>query len=256
MTATNTQQAILGALFAPLADGVTASSGVVSGGNALTVTQTSTSSMAVVVNPQIWVVPGPSPTTTGPFIWSRGTSPIVVPIQPADPSNPRIDNLVVQVNDPGTATVNGDADYAVIQGTPAASPAAPPVTASQVFIRNIRVNVGDTSVTNARITGTAPTASIRQTSGNVTAPGKTIPRIWYGTVTVTPDASGFATWTHNAGVVPTAITVEMQAPISGGLFAVHATDTYTTTQARTRFLNLSNAAAIISTVTFRWAAYA
>lgn len=68
----------------------------------------------------------------------------------SDPSNPRIDLIVAQVNDVGspssTATVN------IITGTPASVPAVPATPAGALALAQILVPAGSTSVVSGNIT--------------------------------------------------------------------------------------------------------
>jgi hypothetical protein len=257
VSATNTMQAF-GSIFEPLADGITPSSGLIEGGGTATVTQTGTPSESVQITPGSWVIPGPAPTTQGAFLWTPGTSNQTVgPFDPADATNPRIDIIVAQVNSPGDAATAGDASYNIVKGTPAATPAVPGTPTGAVFVRQVRRNVGDTTITNARITGAPSVARVRRRTDMVTAPTKTNARVWWGTVTATTDSTGRITWTHGTGVTPGVIVIEGQAPESGSFIAAqHITDTHTSTTARTRWFNVAGVALASSSVTFRWVAYA
>lgn len=75
----------------------------------------------------------------------------ILPIVTADPTNPRIDLIVLRA-DFGTNLVR----LRVVQGTPAASPAAPPVTRNtsvwEVPIGQVRVNAGATTIAAGDVT--------------------------------------------------------------------------------------------------------
>jgi hypothetical protein len=252
VSATFTQQALM-ALLTPLSDNVTASPGLF-GGAGGAVTQTATPSEAVLVTPAVWVIPGPSPTSQGPFLWTPGTSNQTVSwsAHPADATNPRIDLLVAQVNDPGSTTAAGDATYNIIAGTPAAVPVAPTTPADAVFIRQIRRNVGDTTITNARITGSAAAASLRLVSTAVTAPNKTNPKVNWGFTTTTTDSSGYVTVTHGLGSTPGDVRVQIKAPDGLSSYPWSAiVDTVGSTTFRVRFGDLTSVY-VSDSVHFYW----
>lgn len=68
----------------------------------------------------------------------------------ADATNPRIDKVVIGVNDNGDSTSAGYVD--IIQGTPAASPTAPATPANALVLATVRVNANSTSVASTNIT--------------------------------------------------------------------------------------------------------
>lgn len=220
MSATNTMQAF-GAVFQPSGDGITPLTGIVSGGGTGTVAQTGTPSESVTVSSATWLIPGPAPTTQGVFLWTPGTGAVTVgPFTAADATNPRIDVIVAHVLTPGDATTAGDAAYAIITGTPAATPAAPTVPAADTYVAQVRRNVGDTSITSARIT--APTSGTpSRSTARVRVPTLASMNIARGTVNLTSNSSSFFTWTHNLGFTPA--YVGFQPTNSGSLHSFTAT---------------------------------
>lgn len=70
----------------------------------------------------------------------------------ADATNPRIDLVVIGVNENGDSTSGGYLN--LIQGTPAASPTAPAVPANALSLATIRVNANSSSVASTNITDT------------------------------------------------------------------------------------------------------
>lgn len=256
MSATNTLQAFL-SIFTPGSDGVTPNVGLIDGGGTGAVTQTGTPSMSVLVTSASWLVYGPNPTTQGVFMWSPGGSTQTVgPFDAADATNPRIDIVVVTVNDPGTLSTAGDASYQIVKGTPAASPSAPPTPLGSSFVRQVRINAAATSITNANITGTPSKATLRTNTATVTAPNRTAPKVAWGQVTASTDSSGYLTWSHGLGSTPGAISVETVSPNGGsGAAAQHFTDTYTSSTARTRWLTQTGGTLASVSVTFRFIAF-
>jgi hypothetical protein len=72
----------------------------------------------------------------------------------ADPTNPRIDTVIVQLVDTGTSS----STYVVTlqTGTPAASPVAPTLPANSVLLAQIAVAAGATSIVSGNITDKRP----------------------------------------------------------------------------------------------------
>lgn len=83
--------------------------------------------------------------------WGESTSTKNLPISSADPTNPRIDRVVLR-NHFG----NNKITLEVLEGTPAGSPAAPALTQSaamwEISLAQISVPAADTSIANAQIT--------------------------------------------------------------------------------------------------------
>jgi hypothetical protein len=71
-----------------------------------------------------------------------------------------------------------------------------------------------------------------------------------GVRTATPDASGYSTWNHDLGVVPTGVFVQGRSPIGGGTLADRPiVDSLTSTQARVRWIGYGSGA-----ITWAWMA--
>lgn len=77
-----------------------------------------------------------------------------VAIAAADPTNPRIDLVVVQVRDTNYGEATNDVRITVITGTPAASPAVPALTSypNALVLAQIAVAAADTSIVTGDIT--------------------------------------------------------------------------------------------------------
>lgn len=86
------------------------------------------------------------------FVHNEGT--VNVAIAAADPTNPRIDRVVVRVRDTEYGDAADAADIFVVTGTPAGVPAAPATPARSYSLGTVAVAALATSITNANITDT------------------------------------------------------------------------------------------------------
>ncbi len=83
----------------------------------------------------------------------RNTAVINVQIATADPTNPRIDLIVVQVLDKqADSGTQYAANAIVVQGTAASPPTVPPTPADSYALAQVAVAAGATSISNANIT--------------------------------------------------------------------------------------------------------
>lgn len=124
-------------------------------------------------------------------------------ITTADPSNPRIDIVVLKVEDTFYSGVTDLASLAVVVGTPSGSPAAPSAPANSIVLAQVAVGAGVTSIVNANITDTrsyyaATGGTIYCTSS--TRPGSgTVPT---GQVIYETDTTRFNLWNGSAWTWP------------------------------------------------------
>lgn len=136
------RQALLG--------GELSSAGVVGTGD-FAVSAFGTPNMTVNVAAGYAVIAGTSSANQGLYrVFNDAT--VNIAIAAADPTNPRIDLIVLTIND---AFYSGATNNAVIQrvaGTPAASPSAPATPASSIVLAQIAVAANVVSITNANIT--------------------------------------------------------------------------------------------------------
>lgn len=144
------------------------SGGVVTPGD-LAVTQNGTPNMSVNVGPgQIWV-PGKSTASTGPYYARNGASDNVS-IAAANATNPRVDTIVVQVEDPAYGGSGAPMAPKALAGTPTAGVTQPPTTAAQAasdgaaaipatssayVLAYVLVPASATTITNADISNVA-----------------------------------------------------------------------------------------------------
>jgi hypothetical protein len=90
-------------------------------------------------------------------------------IATADPTNPRIDRVVVTVQDSYYTGVADDVIFQVITGTPAASPVAPATPTNSISLATISVGAGVGNITNANITDTRVLTTTNLPIGDITA---------------------------------------------------------------------------------------
>lgn len=107
------------------------------------------SGMSITVNSGVAFVQGTASTTAGMYTACLDTTSTLT-VTTSDPTNPRIDNVIVQFVDVGssssTATINIQA------GTPNASPVAPTLPANALLLAQIAVGAGVSTITGGNIT--------------------------------------------------------------------------------------------------------
>ena len=132
--------------------------------NELAVTQSTPAAMSVQVDTgKAWI--------QGHYMGSDAA--VTKALSPGDPSNPRIDRIVVQAD-----FVNNTIDIVVLEGTPGASPSAPTLTQDastwEISLAQVDVATGATSVVDADITdertfsaapGSTPVGALVQYAG-------------------------------------------------------------------------------------------
>lgn len=97
-------------------------------------------------------VPGTDAAGQGMYLVDNATSTTVA-ITTANPTNPRIDRVVADVNDPAfTGTGTPVFTIAVIAGTPAGSPVAPAVPPSAIPLARVAVAAGAAAIVAGNIT--------------------------------------------------------------------------------------------------------
>jgi microcystin-dependent protein len=143
---------------------IASAGGIVNPGD-YAVAATATPSMAVTVaggvpGGQIWV---PGTSLTGPQAAYMGYNDgqVTLTIAASNPSNPRIDVPVAQVQDAAYAGATNSFSLSVVTGTPGGSPVAPSIPASSIGLADVLVPASATSITSGNITPTAPQLAIR-----------------------------------------------------------------------------------------------
>ena len=132
----------------------------------------------------------------GTFVVEHQNASQVLPIAASDPTNDRIDIVVLRVyDDTFDSSGNEYADLEVIQGTPAASPSPPAVPSSAVKLAEVLVGNGVTQIVNGDITDTryeAPARGQHVDTVYYTANGSFVKADypWLGSVVVKVQAGG------------------------------------------------------------------
>jgi hypothetical protein len=119
----------------------------------LSVTQNTPPGLSVVVASGWAAIVGTTQANMGTYVTYNDAS-VVLSLNTANPTNPRIDLICATVND---AYYTGSLNNVVIQaiaGTPAGSPVAPSLPANSITLATVAVGAGATAITNANITDT------------------------------------------------------------------------------------------------------
>jgi len=126
------------------------SSGIINSTD-LAVTQNSPAGMSVLVASGWAAILGTTQSNMGTYMaYNDATTTLTV--STANASNPRIDIVVVTVNDAYYTGSLNNVTFQVIAGTPASSPVAPSTPANSLLLATIAVGAGVTSIVTANIT--------------------------------------------------------------------------------------------------------
>lgn len=128
----------------------------------MVVAQSATPGMSVQIAAGHALIAGTQTASQGFYI-AYNDAATTVAIATANPSNPRIDRIVVAVQDAfygGTA--NNQVIFQAVTGTPASSPVAPSAPDNSLTLAYVAVGAGVTSITNANITDLRPTAQLSE----------------------------------------------------------------------------------------------
>ncbi len=127
------------------------STGII-GATSLAVTAQAVPNMTVNVASGWCAIVG-TPSNSGTYVaYNDGTT--VLTITTADPSLPRVDRIVVTVNDSFYSGATNNVTFQVLAGTPAASPSAPATPNNSISLATIAVAALATSVVAGNITDT------------------------------------------------------------------------------------------------------
>ena len=129
-----------------------ATTGII-GSSSLAVTQNSPAGMSVRVAAGWAAIIGTIQANMGAYV-AYNDAQTTLTVTTADPTNPRIDRVVVTVRDAYYSGAFNDVIFQVLAGTPAGSPTAPAVPANSISLATIAVGAAVTSITTANITDT------------------------------------------------------------------------------------------------------
>jgi hypothetical protein len=119
----------------------------------LKVTQSGTPGMSALVAAGWGVILGDYQANMGTYI-AYNDANYTVTITAANPTNPRIDRVVMTVNDAYYSGSTNNVTISVVAGTAAASPTAPATPTNSISLATIAVAAATTSIVNANITDT------------------------------------------------------------------------------------------------------
>jgi hypothetical protein len=129
-----------------------ATTGII-GSSSLAVTQNSPAGMSVRVAAGWAAIIGTTQANMGAYV-AYNDAQTTLTVTTADPTNPRIDRVVVTVRDAYYSGAFNDVIFQVLAGTPAGSPTAPAIPANSISLATLAVGAGVTSITTANITDT------------------------------------------------------------------------------------------------------
>lgn len=128
---------------------------------AMKVSQSATPAMSVSVAAGHALINGTEVSNQGLYI-AYNDAATTVAIATADPAQPRIDRVVVKVQDSYYSGASNQVVFAVVTGTPAGSPVPPAAPANSLTLAFVAVAANATSIVNANITDTRTTAQFSE----------------------------------------------------------------------------------------------
>jgi len=129
-----------------------ATTGII-GVNSLEVTENSPAGMSVLVDTGWAAIVGTTQANMGVYTVYNDASTALT-VTTSDPTNPRIDRVVVTIQDAFYSGAFNDVIFQVIAGTPAGSPVAPAIPANSISLATIAVGATVTQINTANITDT------------------------------------------------------------------------------------------------------
>lgn len=145
---------------------IIATSGIINT-SSLAVTQAAVPAMAVQVASGWGAIVGNFTSNMGVYQFYNDAATQLT-VTTANPSNPRIDRVVVTIQDAYYTGSSNTVTFQVIAGTPAGSPVAPSVPVDSLSLATIAVAAGATSITNANITDTRVSVTTNLPVGDIT----------------------------------------------------------------------------------------
>lgn len=121
--------------------------------SSLAVTANSPVGMSVLVASGWAAIVGTTQANMGTYV-AYNDAQVTLTIATADPTNPRIDRIVMTVNDAYYTGSTNNVVFQVIAGTPAGSPVAPATPANSISLATIAVGAAVLSINSGNITDT------------------------------------------------------------------------------------------------------
>ncbi len=143
-----------------------ATTGII-GTSSLAVSASSPAAMTVEVAQGWGVIVGNYQANMGVYNFYNDAT-VVLPIGIADPTNPRIDKIVVTINDSYYTGVLDNVTFQVVAGTPSGSPVAPATPTNSISIATVTVGAAVTQINSGNITDTRVTATTQLPIGDIT----------------------------------------------------------------------------------------
>lgn len=143
-----------------------ATSGII-GTSSFAITQAASPSMAVQSAVGWGAIVGNFTTNMGVYQFYNDAA-VQLTVTTANPSNPRIDKVVVTIQDAYYTGASNTVTFQVIAGTPAVSPVTPSTPVNSLSLATIAVAAGATSITNANITDTRVNVTTNLPVGDLT----------------------------------------------------------------------------------------
>jgi hypothetical protein len=149
------------------AQAIFATTGIVTSGS-FEVTANSPVGMSVLVASGWAAIVGTTQANMGTYMAYNDATDTLT-ITTADPTNPRIDRVVVTVNDAYYTGATNNVVLSVLAGTPAGSPTAPATPANSISLATIAVAAGALSIGSGNITDTRVLTTTNLPTGDITA---------------------------------------------------------------------------------------
>lgn len=143
-----------------------ATTGII-GSSSLAVTANSPAGMSVLAATGWAAIVGTTQANMGTYVAYNDASTVLT-ITTADPTNPRIDRIVVTVNDAFYTGSTNNVAFQVLAGTPAGSPTAPATPANSISLATIAVGAAVTQINSGNITDTRVDTTTNLPVGDIT----------------------------------------------------------------------------------------